>query len=430
MEEPEIKALKFAESHGICPDFADAEKYISEFTREMEAGLAAEPSTLMMIPTYIIPRGGVPDGVPVAVLDAGGTNLRAAVVTFLHGEPHIDGFRTRRMPGTDGEVGADEFFDTLAEFVEPAVSKCGRLSFCFSYAAEPVPGGDCRVLMLTKQLNVKGIVGEMAGSRLAASLAKRGCTGVRFCVINDSAAVLMAGISSPEATPEGGCVGFILGTGTNTSYLEQCPRIAKNGISGLDGRMIINTESGGYGLFPQTDIDLELDSKNSDTGKYKYEKMVSGRYEGPLALLTLKKACGEGVFSQGFCGAVSSMDKLAASDIDAFLDSSSGALAPICSGGDAAALRVLLGALLDRAALFCAVNLTAAIERAGAGRDPQHPVCITVDGSVFRYSASFRSGLDRRLSALCRRRGITYKYFIPENSSMLGTAAAGLTVLD
>ena len=52
---------------------------IGAFISEMEKGLAGEPSSLAMIPTYVGVNGKVPPGAKAAVLDAGGTNFRSAV---------------------------------------------------------------------------------------------------------------------------------------------------------------------------------------------------------------------------------------------------------------------------------------------------------------------------------------------------------------
>ena len=48
----------------------------------MLSGLKGEPDTLPMIPTYLTDQGEIPNGKTVAVIDAGGTNFRTALVTF------------------------------------------------------------------------------------------------------------------------------------------------------------------------------------------------------------------------------------------------------------------------------------------------------------------------------------------------------------
>ena len=60
----------------------DRQELISTFLSEMEKGLRGEPSSLRMIPAYVGVDGRIPEGAKAAVLDAGGTNFRSAVVSI------------------------------------------------------------------------------------------------------------------------------------------------------------------------------------------------------------------------------------------------------------------------------------------------------------------------------------------------------------
>jgi len=55
---------------------------VRSYRDEMCRGLAGEPSSLAMIPTYIHPLQGLPCGHEVLMIDAGGTNLRLAVACY------------------------------------------------------------------------------------------------------------------------------------------------------------------------------------------------------------------------------------------------------------------------------------------------------------------------------------------------------------
>ena len=70
----------FLETNGFSLRTLDRAALLAAFNREMEEGLAGRPSSLKMIPTYVSPEGELRRDVPVTVLDAGGTNLRAATV--------------------------------------------------------------------------------------------------------------------------------------------------------------------------------------------------------------------------------------------------------------------------------------------------------------------------------------------------------------
>lgn len=67
----------------------------------MELGLAGHNSSLDMIPTYL--TCGVPaPGSKAAVIDAGGTNFRVALVAFTEGGPVIERMERYAMPGLGG----------------------------------------------------------------------------------------------------------------------------------------------------------------------------------------------------------------------------------------------------------------------------------------------------------------------------------------
>ena len=87
---------------------------IGAFISEMEKGLAGEPSSLAMIPTYVGVNGKVPPGAKAAVLDAGGTNFRSAVVSI---PPKIENKVNQPMPGTKGEVDEEAFYNAFASEV-------------------------------------------------------------------------------------------------------------------------------------------------------------------------------------------------------------------------------------------------------------------------------------------------------------------------
>ena len=72
---------EFFSKHGFSAA-VDADALLAEFDRQMDAGLAARPSALAMLPAYLDVTKEVPVESPIIVLDAGGTNLRVAVVWF------------------------------------------------------------------------------------------------------------------------------------------------------------------------------------------------------------------------------------------------------------------------------------------------------------------------------------------------------------
>ena len=77
MQTPE----EFLEANGLVSKTLDRSALVATFLKEMEAGLKGEASSLAMIPTYVSPSGELKRDTPVAVLDAGGRNLRGVTVS-------------------------------------------------------------------------------------------------------------------------------------------------------------------------------------------------------------------------------------------------------------------------------------------------------------------------------------------------------------
>ena len=133
---------------------------------------------------------------------------------------------------------------------------------------------------------------------LKASFEKLGIHGGRIVVINDSVATCLAGKAEKINEGYGSFTGTILGTGSNSCYMENIQNIAKlHGFSD-DGVMVINTEAGNYSEIPRSDIDLAFDESMLNPGRGIFEKMASGGYLGGLCDFTLRAAGREGVFSQ------------------------------------------------------------------------------------------------------------------------------------
>ena len=72
---------EFFAKHRFAAD-VDADALLAEFGRQMDAGLAGSPKSLAMLPAWLGVDREVPTESPVVVLDAGGTNLRVAVIWF------------------------------------------------------------------------------------------------------------------------------------------------------------------------------------------------------------------------------------------------------------------------------------------------------------------------------------------------------------
>ncbi len=422
----------FLKENGLDVDGIDREALLAAFAEEMAAGLAGRPSSLMMIPSFISIDRPVKTGEPVVVLDAGGTNLRTAVVTIdAAGRATIGSFAKRAMPGTQGELEAEAFFDAFADFLLPVIEASVSIGFWFSYPAEITPACDARLIRWSKQIEVPSVVGQMIGAGLLKHLEQRGYTR-RVVILNDTVATLLAGKSMGVARNYSAYVGFILGTGTNTAYVEHNARITKRGDLDKAGSMAINVESGAFRRVTQSRFDALMDAATNDCGHYTFEKMISGAYLGWLGFVILGEAAKAGFFSAPAAARIASWKTVSNKDLDDFCGASPAADNPFLdaafSDEDREAVVRLCTPVYERAAVLTAVNIASAILKTGEGKDPERPVCVNVDGSTYHRTrtAQFRNLVQHELKDLLEPRGIAYELVRVDESPVIGAAVAGL----
>ena len=296
----------FLRANRMHPSQVDMRACTDSFLAEMDRGLRGEPSSLAMIPTYIETSTAVPAGRKVIALDAGGTNLRAAVVSFdKEGQALVERMTKHRMPGTENEMGRDEFFRALAAIVSPLADASDRIGFCFSYPAEILPSRDGRLIHFTKEIRARGVDGELIGAGLARALVAAGARQpARIILLNDTVAALVAGRRAVPGRRFDGFIGFVCGTGVNTSYVESNAAIIKTPGLAPAGSQAINLEAGAFGRAPMGTLDDEFDAGTDNPGTYRYEKMVSGGYLGGLCLAdAARRLQGRVLLTRGVQGA-------------------------------------------------------------------------------------------------------------------------------
>ena len=416
------KVRVFLTSHGMEPERVDFDSTTAAFISDMELGLRGRESSIRMIPTYLTADGQLPLGEPAAVIDAGGTNFRTALVSFTEDGPVIDALSVCAMPGTDGAVAWEDFISFVADRLAPLLDRADKVGFCFSYPTEETPERDGRVLSLTKQVQLTGFEGRLICADLAAELERRGITGKSFVLLNDTPAVLLSGSAYAAEKSCDGLVGLISGTGTNTCCVLPDEAIKKP-HGAFSGSMLVNLESGNFNGLPRGDFDAELDAGTCDPGVYRHEKMTSGAYLGELCRLTLRCAAREGLFSEAAAEKLLSLDALSAPEADAMA----------CGGGDmfegedARTASELCNAVFVRSARCVCSNLAAILVLTDRGSDPEHPACISADGSVIRRSRAFREALDGFIDSFIEKGlGRSVVIWSTENATMLGSAAAAL----
>lgn len=415
----------------VSPEAYDAQELIAHFLDEMDKGLSGGDSSLAMIPAYVGTEGRLPPGKAVAVIDAGGTNLRTCIARFDDaGRVELDHFSKQAMPGRDHETTCAEFYAVLADLLEPLKDEFESIGFCFSYPADILPDYDGRLLHWTKEIKIPGMVGKQIGRGLIQVLEERGIIGKQVVVLNDTVAALLAGLAQGQAFNASSYIGFILGTGTNTAYVEQNENIGK--LEGLSsGSQVINVESGGFAAFERGACDLHLDIRSENPGGHIFEKAISGAYMGSLALELLQALATEGAFSDSGGAALSIMKDLSTIHIDNLNAGAGRDIGILASEAftddDRDIMKTVFTAVVERAALFTAVNITAAVIKSGAGHDAERPVCINIDGSTYYKTWQLPEKVQAQLSTLLDKRGLHVRCIQVDDAPVAGAAIAGLT---
>lgn len=418
----------------------DIEESCKTFLEDMEAGLKGEDSSLKMLCTYISPDGEIPVGEPVIVMDAGGTNFRVAVVTFDDNKrPCIEDFKVYDMPGVKQEISREEFFKIIVQYLEPVIDKSSRIGFCFSYPFEILPNKDGKLIAFSKEVRVRDMIGEEVGANLIKTLKDCGHKDdKRIVLLNDTVATLLGGkAESPDRKFES-YIGFILGTGTNSCYIEENKNIKKiKSLARIEGSTIINIESGGYGKAVRGVIDEAFDSRTVNPNSQKFEKMISGAYQGGLILEVIRKAMDDGLFSKDFVDKMSQISGLSSKEISDFCyyPYSDNNVLGRCSNfgigdnaeNDKQTLYYIIDSIIERSAKLVAVNLASVIKKSGKGGNTCKPVCITAEGSTFYKSKLFKDKLNYYVKEyLNEKMGIYCEFVKVENVTLIGTAIAGL----
>ncbi len=433
MKETIIRTKQFIDKYGLNEEAIDMKKQCDSFLKEMKKGLQGdEKGSLEMIPTYTTIDAEIKAGDKVIVLDAGGTNFRVALVTFDENlTPVISNYKKTGMPGVHHEVSADEFFSTLADGVESIIDTSDKIGFCFSYAATITPERDGIPIVFSKEIKAPGVIGLPVGASLLEELARRGIdvSNKKIVVLNDTVATLLAGKASKESHNYSSFIGFILGTGTNTAYIENNSEIKK--LPHLPStHQIVNVESGNYNI-SLGKMDELFFQKTEVPSIYHFEKMISGAYLGPFSRLVLEKAIEEGVLSKEFEVRYKEIEPINTTRMSNYLEmplnEEYDLVRCVTNEEDGHALYIILDSIIRRAAKLTAINLSAAVLSTQGGVDPRHPVLINADGTTFYKTEGLefytRMYLD---SFLKKEHHRYYKIVHIDNSPILGAAVAPL----
>ena len=423
------KAEEFLKDKGLRACDFNFDRLVELFHSEMNKGLKGETSSLRMIPTYIEADNEFLKDTPVVAIDAGGTNFRSALFSFSSsGVIEMDNLSNFHMPGLDGEVSKTEFFRTMADFIKPVAEKSDRIGFCFSYPTEIFPDKDGRLLQFCKEVQAPEVIGQVIGKSLLEAL---GTPGKKIVLLNDTVATLLAGKSASFGKTYDSFIGFILGTGTNTCYIESNVNISKNPELDPARSMIVNIESGNFNKAPRTELDIAFDNTTMNPGNYSFEKMFSGGYFGGLSLFVLKAAANDGLFSSLASARIRDLKELTAEDANSFLSDNNSKNNVLSScftdPADESSGKYLIDNIIDRSARLVAANLAAVVLVTGKGTRPEQPILITIEGTTFYKLHNLKQRFEGYFSDFLSGDRKRYVEFTEvKQSSLIGAALAGL----
>jgi hexokinase len=438
----------FARYYGFHYDICEPHILIRDVLADMERGLRGQSSSLAMIPAYLGLNTRLESGRQVIALDAGGTNLRAALVRFsAGGTAETGGLTKSAMPGTGGRVKAEEFFDLIADVTAPLIESAKNIEgigFCFSYPMEVLNDSDGIVLKLSKEVDAPDVIGRRVGAGLRDALTRRGVRAPeRIVMLNDTVATLLSGLLQIPAgggrhgpdrygVESGPVIGLILGTGFNTAYPEK--RIPKIGFESETSPQIVVCETGNFNPRFLGPLDREFDTGTKNPGNYTQEKASAGAYLGPLTLHALKQAVKNGVLSFRASGELLALDTLPTRDLNEFMHAPLAMEGPVgrfFGPDEREALTkaaYITSIITKRGALLAAAVTAAVVERLDAGRDPFVPARIAVEGTTYLVYKGMREALEAQLHVMLNRNGPRFYTIAPvEQASLLGAAVAALS---
>lgn len=395
----------FIEKHKFGASAADISSLTELFIDQMKFALD-NPSRNMMLDAHVSTAFEIKPNKNVVVIDAGGTNLRTCLVHFDEKlNPVISDFSKTKMPGIDHEVSSEEFFNCFADRIQNLIEKADLVGWCFSYAAEILENGDGIPLSFSKEIKAPQVIGKQLGKELFNALEKRGIDtkNKKLVVMNDTVTTLLAAVSQLKAKNCGSCIGFILGTGTNTA-IEYKNRV-------------FNVESGDFDYIC-SETDKAIIEKTERPEIHHLEKQIGGVYFGTVCEEAAKLALKEGLISELPEGKI---DTIQAGNL---LEGKETILNSL-GKEDKATLFKLFTAIVERTSVLAAANLASAVL---ISDNMGKPVLINADGSTFYKTPGMKERTEEYLNSFLAKKGLSAVFTQIEDSPIIGCAIGALSL--
>ncbi|MDO4378649.1 MAG: hexokinase [Erysipelotrichia bacterium] len=418
----------FLFSHNQHPDQISIDEITRLMLTDMENGLNGQKSSLMMIPTYLTASTNFHSDESVIVIDAGGTNLRIAALDFSEGKPKILKYEKKKMLGTDETLSWRQFISQLTDLLIPYLTFSKKIGFCFSFPAEILPNKDGKVLSFCKEVNITDCKNKILGEEIRRELTSRHLSDdIQIVVLNDTVATLLGGTNTESDQHFDGHIGLILGTGTNTAYVEKRDNIKKLSFCATE-TMIINMESGMFDKVPQGDFDKIVDCYSNNPHDHKFEKMISGVYLGNVIAQTIKQADIVGLFSEK--NKIRLLPDFSMVEVDSFLRHPFGnnLLSEVCQNlQDKELLFYFIDKAIERSSKLVCANLAADILQMNGGKKRCMPTQIVIEGSTYHKCYSYKEKIGYYMHNYINNQLQRYYFFDSgEDVNLIGSGKAAL----
>lgn len=367
-----------------------------QLAQEIHTGLSQKGQRIKALPAYLrLPKQNIAGD--AFVLDAGGTNVRAAHVALKNN--HIElikgpiADKTLMFDAqTPGEVSSEAFFHRQADLLNQLTPPAEFTSaYCFSYPSENKPDGDASLINWTKNINIDGMVGESIRSQLTQAIAQNGQAAHKMPVLNDTVTTLIA-----AAWMNANCdqyMGLIAGTGMNIAGFfrtEQITKLDANDIPHWDAKelMAVNLELGNFHPACLTQYDDELDASNPHDSptRQRLEKAISGRY--------IASIYGQ-VVGREACLALPESLRFDPMDIE-----NSNAVNVTRLRNYPGQMGEIANAIINRSADLVAAALAGVVKAQDLPLDQKQVVGLLPEGSLFWLTEGYRDRVEKTLDRL------------------------------
>uniref|UniRef100_A0A8C2SBZ9 Hexokinase-2 n=1 Tax=Capra hircus TaxID=9925 RepID=A0A8C2SBZ9_CAPHI len=410
---------------------------------EMELGLGKQThdkAVVKMLPSFV---RSIPDGTEngdFLALDLGGTNFRVLLVKIRSGkkrsvEMHnkIYAIPIEIMQGT-GEELFDHIVSCISDFLDYMGIKGPKmpLGFTFSFPCKQTSLDAGILITWTKGFKATDCVGHDVATLLREAIKRREEFDLDVvAVVNDTVGTMMT-----CAYEEPSCeVGLIVGGCPGRSFSAEMKNVET--LEGNQGQMCINMEWGAFGDNGclddiRTIYDKLVDEFSLNSGKQRYEKMISGMYLGEIVrniLIDFAKRGflfrgqiseplkTRGLFQTKYLSQIES-DRLALLQVRAILQQLG--LNSTCDDSILVKTTVC-GVVSKRAAQLCGAGMAAVVDkiRENRGLDRLN-VTVGVDGTLYKLHPHFSRIMHQTVKELSPKCNVSF--LLSEDGSGKGAA--------